>query len=268
MVFILFLASFIFGSLIGSFLNVLILRLPEGQTLRGRSMCFHCKHFLAYYDLFPLISYLILRGKCRYCREKISARYFIIELISGLLFGFVVLNSAFYAPFDLVMLVRTLIVVSLLIVIFVVDYEHFLILDSVLLFGAAFVVLANIALDFLLFGSVNLSINSFLLSGLLGGGVAFSVFYILWFGSKGRWMGFGDVKLVFFLGLIVGWPLILLLLMLAFCIGSLVSVPLLLTKTKSLKSALPFGTFLSIACLITMIYGEPIINWYLHLIGL
>jgi leader peptidase (prepilin peptidase)/N-methyltransferase len=211
--FILYVVIFIFGALIGSFLNVLILRLPKSQTLTGRSVCIHCRHSLAYYDLFPLISYLSLGGRCRYCQKSISPRYFIIELVSGLLFVFVAINSFMSGSFEIALMARALIVLSLLIVIFVIDYEHFLILDSILIFGVVFVILANIVLDFLLFGSITLSFTSFLVSGLLGGAVAFAMFYLLWFFSKGRWMGFGDVKLVFFLGLVVGWPLILLLLM-------------------------------------------------------
>lgn len=257
---------FIFGTLIGSFLNVVILRLPEGLTLSGRSHCPTCGYTLAFYDLIPVVSFIILGGRCRKCKSKISSRYFIIELVTGLSFALVAISIPSLMTLGLITLIKFLLATVFLIVIFVIDFEHFLILDKVLVFGAVFMLVFNLAFDFVSGNSI-ISLNSLFISGIIAGLLASTAFYLIWFVSSGKWMGFGDVKLVFLLGLITTGPYILVTLFLAFFLGTLVALPLLALKKKELTSAVPFGTFLSASTFITMLYGKNLLDGYLALIG-
>jgi len=257
---------FIFGSLIGSFLNVVILRLPKGEKLTGRSHCPNCGHELSPLELLPIFSFLFLKGKCSSCSVKISWRYFIIEVITGLLFA---LSWWLLKPetgLEFVILFRNLFVISALIVVFVVDLEHYLILDSVTFFSLAVVVLLNIVID-LTSNTKLLSLHGHLLGGIIGAILAALPFYLLWFVSKGRWMGFGDVKLALLLGAIFGSPVVFVNLILAVFLGTLASVFLLALKSKTLKSQIPFGTFLSLAAVVTLYWGERLLRWYLSLLG-
>ncbi len=254
---ILLIASFIFGTLIGSFLNVLILRLPKNETLMGRSHCMHCKHELSAGDLIPIFSYLSLKGKCRYCGKSISTRYFRIEIITGLLFAFAYLLFVPTSYLEILFLFKAWIASSVLLVIFMIDYEHYLILDKV-------VVPSTLILLF-----VNLLIGPHLaLTGVLAGLGLFIFFGLLYWISQGRWMGFGDVKLTFLLGQITPGFLILINVLLAFGIGAVISIGFLLFKAKNLKSELPFGTFLSLSTFITFYLGSVLLYWYINVIGL
>ncbi|HVY67837.1 MAG TPA: prepilin peptidase [Patescibacteria group bacterium] len=256
----------VFGAIVGSFLNVVILRLPLGQSLGGRSHCPHCGHILGAIDLVPLLSYLALRGRCRYCRGAVSARYFIIEAVTALLFAATFLWVSPTAAAGWLLLIKFWLADSLFLAIFVIDLEHFLILDKLLLFGAAAVFVLNIALD------ISLHLQPWAWPGASLGGLFAAIagacpFYLLWYFSAGRWMGFGDVKLALFLGLVLGWPGIVLALFLAFCLGGAVGSLLLLFTKKTMKSRLPFGTFLTAAALLTMFYGDRLLAWYLALLG-
>lgn len=257
---------FIFGALIGSFLNVVVLRLPGGEKLTGRSHCPNCGHQLAPLELVPMLSYLFLRGKCRKCRKAISPRYFIIELITGLLFAL----SAWLMPvdnwFDGLMLFRAVFIISVLIIVFVIDLEHFLIFDQVV-FPCLFFLSALNLLSDLVFGHKLTSLNSFLAGGVAAGLVLWGGFYLLWFFSRGRALGFGDVKLVLFLAMALGWPLSFVGLFVSIILGGAVSLGLLLGQKKQLKSRVPFGTFLAVGWVIALFYGHPLLVWYLALLG-
>lgn len=257
---------FIFGSLIGSFLNVVILRLPFNKSLSGRSSCPSCGYKLAYYDLVPIFSYLVLGGKCRKCRKTISPRYFFIELATGACFALAGLYLLSFPSFDYLSLIRFFVAISFFVAIFVIDLEHFIILDKLLILGSVYFVILNFAQD-VQNGSLSLGAHSYLAGGVLAGLVACAAFFCLWYFSSGKWMGFGDVKLVFLLGLILGWPEVLVMLLLAFWLGALVSLPLLALRKKQLHSALPFGTFLTLASFITMFYGKNLLEWYMKIIG-
>lgn len=258
---------FIFGTLIGSFLNVLILRLPQGQSLGGRSHCTHCGHTLSVWELVPLVSFLLLKGRCASCGAKISPRYFIIEAVTGALFAlswFLLLPNSWPA---FLVLARNLFVISALVVVFVVDLEHYIILDSVTFSSLAVVTLLNAALD--LTGRQQFFFwHNHLVQGLIGAAVAALPFFLLWFLSKGKWMGFGDVKLALLLGAIFGPALFAVNFFLAVFLGTLASIFLLLNKTKTLKSQIPFGTFLSLAAVITLYFGDRLLLWYLSSLGL
>lgn len=258
--------AFYFGASIGSFLNVVILRLPKDESLGGRSYCPKCRNQLSFLNLFPLFSYIFLKGKCGFCSERISIRYFLIEMITGTLF---LLRFFYSEPNDIVsgiLLLRDWIFISSLVVIFVVDLEHFLILDKILLgFGIPILVM-NVILD--LFSDKFFSLRaSLFFPGLIVGIVFAFIFYVLWFVSKGRWIGFGDVKLMILLGIALGWPSAFIAWILSFFIGTAFSLPLLLMKKKSLSSKLPLGCFLSISSLLALFWGNIWFKWYLAVLG-
>jgi prepilin signal peptidase PulO-like enzyme (type II secretory pathway) len=262
---IILLTAFIYGICIGSFLNVLIWRLPREETIKGRSQCPKCNHQLSWYDLVPVLSYAVQGGQCRYCRAKISPRYAIIEIITGLLFALMLWNSF---PLELnniaawLVIARVALVTVICIVVFVVDLEHYLILDRV--------VYPGIALMLTLIIIQSLVANNFgiLASGLLAAFLAFAVFWTLWFLSRGRWMGFGDVKFVGFMGLALGLPGIFVALFLSFTIGAVIGLLLIAFGGKEMGSKIPFGTFLSFATVLTMFYGTALWSMYWSLLGL
>ena len=256
---------FIFGTLIGSFLNVVVLRLPAGKQLSGRSACPSCGAGLVYYELIPVVSYIFLGGKCRHCHKKISSRYFIVELATGACFALVSYHFFSGIP-EYLNLLRWLMAVSLFIVIFIIDLEHFIILDKVLALGAGIFIILNLLTD-IQNKSGFLDFNSFLIGGLLAGSLSAGAFFLLWFFSGGKWIGFGDVKLVFLLGLILGWPQTFVMLLLAFWLGTIVALPLLFLGMRKLQSAVPFGTFLTVAAFITLFFGSRLLTWYLRVIG-
>ena len=262
--FILFLV-FYFGCIVGSFLNVVILRLPKNLSLNGRSYCFFCKHVLEPEDLVPIFSFALLLGKCRYCKKNISKRYFIIELVTGALFVFAYLMLK---PVDLVGFLTLggyFTAIATFICIFVIDLEHFLILDIVLLVGGSLFLLFLIALIVLVPGSF--SWNKLIFENILGLLLVPLPFFGIWLYSKGEWMGFGDVKFCLFLGLALGLKIALLSLFLAFIIGGVFSVFILALSNKGLKTRLPFGTFLSFAGFIALFFGQTLLGKYLALIG-
>lgn len=257
---------FVLGLIIGSFLNVVILRLPVGETLAGRSHCPNCHRILAPLDLVPLFSYLFLKGKCRGCKSKISPRYAIIELLTGAVFALGWYSISPQNLVEYIELARVLFAVSILLVVFVVDLEHYLILDKVVLPAVIVVFAFNVALDVIKHISIG-NIYSFTLGGLIGAGVFFGICFLIWLISKGKWIGFGDVKFMLFMGSVLGFPLAILGFFLSFILGAVTSIPMLILGQKSLQSKLPLGTFLSIATFITIFYGKYILDWYLGLLG-
>lgn len=257
---------FFFGAIIGSFLNVVIWRLPREESLLGRSMCPGCGHVLSAWELFPIFSFVFLKGKCRQCRKKISLRYPLIEIITGLLFAFSWLAMRPETGLGYLLLAKSLLIVSVFVAVFVIDFEHYLIFDSIIFPAAAAVLLINFIADFAGHTFV-LGGSGHVYGGLLGMVAAVLPFFLIWLVSRGKWMGFGDVKLAIFLGLALGWPLVGVNLMAAVLLGGAVSLILLASRRKTLKSQLPFGTFLSVAGVIAMFYGEQILKWYLALLG-
>lgn len=243
---------FLFGLSVGSFLNVVIYRSKIKKSIfRPQSFCPQCKHKLSWYDLIPVLSFILLRGKCRYCQKKISLQYPLVEIACGVLFVLFYLKSLTFNW----ALAFNLFFVSILIIIFVYDLKYYLILDKIILIGATLAVVASIFL-----GKPKFPVS--LLGSLIAGGF----FALIVLVSQGKWMGGGDVKLGFLIGLILGWPKVLLALGLAFMLGSIVGLILIAFKKKTLKSPVPFGTFLSTAALITILEGERILDWYLDLI--
>ena len=269
---------FIFGLLIGSFLNTVIYRLKTGESILFlRSHCPFCKHTLGFFDLIPIFSFVFLGGRCRYCKKKISWQYPLVELATGILFvlfSYQIIELSSYAAIEQLSfwsigsLVLQLFFVSILIVIFVYDLKHSIIPDKVVWLGiTVFLIFNGLAvLVQLLFVSKPGFISSFL-GGLLAAALAGGFFLILVLVSRQKWMGWGDVKLGILIGLILGWPNILVALFLAFVSGALVGGALVLAKKKTLKSQIPFGPFLSGSTIIAMLVGEKILDWYLGLLG-
>jgi len=249
---IFYLITFIFGTCIGSFLNCLIYRLNSKQSfLRGRSFCPHCKHELGFFDLIPILSFIILKGKCRYCGKKISWQYPLVEIATGFIFLSIV--TYYLSP---ITLIYYIVVSSLLIVIFVYDLKHYIIPDKIIYPAIVIVFLYRI---------FNIQTSSFYFPFLSALGAA-GFFFFIWFFSRGKWMGFGDVKLSFFMGLFLGWPNILVSLFSAFFIGAIIGIVLIVLGKKTLKSQIPFGPFLVVGTFIALFWGQNLINWYINLI--
>ena len=257
---------FAFGASIGSFLNVVIWRLPRKEQIsKGRSHCPQCHKDLQALDLIPIASFLWRRGRCAHCNKKISLRYPIIELIVGALFTavFCFLNPT--DPVSWFLLAQAFFIIAVLVVVFVIDLEHYLILDKVIWPATIIILLSNLVLDFWLGNGIYFSET---LQSVFGSIAGFLPFYLLWKISGGRWIGLGDAKFGSFLGAAFGLPLIFVNFFLAFFLGTIVAIPLLILGKKQLGSKLPLGTFLAVAGLITLIYGQQIWGWYLGLIGL
>jgi leader peptidase (prepilin peptidase)/N-methyltransferase len=248
---------FIFGLVIGSFLNCAIYRIyKEESFVSGHSYCPHCKHDLGARDLVPLFSFAFLKGRCRYCKAPISWQYPLVELATGLLFVF---SYLVFSP-DYLATIFWWIIFSLFIVIFVFDYKYCLIPDEA---TYSAIVLSSLWIAFSYFsGAVSeMQVLSSFLAAL--GSALF--FFLLWFFSKGRAMGFGDVKLAFLLGLLMGFPKAIVGIFLSFLLGAIIGLILIGMRKKGMKSEIPFGPFLIAGTLIAVFYGEQIINWYLSL---
>lgn len=239
---------FLFGLIVGSFLNCIIYRLEVGKSfLGGHSFCPYCKHELVWHDLIPVFSFLILKGKCRYCQKPISIQYPLIELTTAILF-ILVFNSQ-----NLLNTGYLLLTTSFLIIIFVYDLKHYIIPDKV--------IFPAILTSFLFLFTT----NSLLLNTILSAFGASFFFLLIYLISQGQWMGFGDVKLSFLMGLHLGFPNILVALFSAFFTGAIIGLILIAQSKKTLKSMVPFGPFLVFGTFLAMFYGELIINWYCNL---
>jgi prepilin signal peptidase PulO-like enzyme (type II secretory pathway) len=238
--------ALILGAAMGSFLNAVSIRLTGGeQFVRGPSRCPHCHHALGPIDLVPLLSFIVLRGRCRFCHQRIAAHYPLVELaVAGLFaFTFAYAGATAYGAFLAVEL-------SLLTLLFLTDLRAHVLPDEVSLPAIALAVLGVLWF--------RQSISGALLGALVGGGF----FLLQYLVSKGKWIGGGDIRLGFLLGLLLGWPLTLLALLLAYFAGGMVSAVLLLLRRASMGSQLPFGTFLTVATAVSLFFGRTILQRY------
>ncbi len=259
---------FLFGAAIGSFLNVVILRLHSSKTLGGRSECPNCHHTLAAIDLIPILSYILLVGRCRYCGHKLSSQYPVVEFLTAACFTFVFLvNGQILIQslniLNLTSFVFNLFVVSVLIVITVYDLKWGLIPDKIVI--PASIVAFIFQLVFNLFIIFNYQL--LILNLAVAFGIALFFFLIIWL-TRGRGMGGGDFKLSIFIGLSLGWPLALVATFLGFLTGALGAVMLILLGKKSFKQTVPFGPFLALGSLLAIVYGKWILELYLKSMGL
>lgn len=237
---------FILGTFVGSFLNAYLYRMyAQKSVLFGRSFCVKCNHKLSWNDLIPIFSFILLQGKCRYCSRVISIQYPIIEFVTGCLFVF----SAFIAPSTL-SLIFYWIISSLLVFIFVYDFRHSIIPDVIVYSAIAISILHRL-------------FNGDLVLALISG-ILFSLFFLLIFLiSKGKWMGFGDVKLALLMGIVLSFPSILVAFFMSFFVGGIVGAVLIIKKKKGMRSEIPFAPFLVLGTFIALFFGELIIDWYM-----
>jgi prepilin signal peptidase PulO-like enzyme (type II secretory pathway) len=230
--------AFIFGLIYGSFLNVLLWRLPEGRSIGGRSYCRSCQHILAWYDLIPVFSFIFLKGQCRYCQASIHKRYPVVELATGITLG---LFFAFRQPIFITETIISVGAILALVSLFFFDL-FYLILPDIIIWPA---VVIYAVYDFI---SPQHGLE-FFATALLSAGF----FAILYGVSSGKKLGFGDVKLALLIGLILGYPFGFMAIVGGVWLGGLVAIGLLVLKKVGLKDALPLGSFLAlttIACLI------------------
>lgn len=257
------LSLFIFGLLVGSFLNVVLFRFGTGEgVVSGRSRCNACKETIAWYDNIPLVSFVALRGKCRKCGAGISWQYPAVELATALLFAFA--GKEFYVPGSVDAALQTTFALGLigaLLVIFVYDLSHMEIPVSALGFGILWTVFSLFSLWYLALPR-EAFLDSRLFSGLVGGAIAFLLFYALVFFSKETWMGEGDAWLALLLGLVVGWQLLLPALTLAFGSGAIVGIALVAMRKKGMQSRIPFGPFLAASVLFMLFFGRMVEGKY------
>ncbi|MBI2850726.1 MAG: prepilin peptidase [Chloroflexi bacterium] len=244
------------GLFVGSFLNVCIDRLPRGQSIISPpSHCPVCNRKLGVLDLIPVLSYLWLRGRCRSCRAPIPFRLPLVEGVTAFLFALL------YSKLGLGLeLAAFFVYVSFLVVIFVIDLEHQLVLDKISYPG----MIVAFILSFFRPGIRTFSVfwpGLGIESALLGGALGLVVLALIVIVSRGG-MGWGDVKMAALVGLMTGFPLVIVALLLSWIGGGLVAAVLLTLRLKGRKDLLPFGTFLAVSALVTLLWGQSIWQWY------
>ncbi len=238
---------FIFGLIIGSFLNVCIYRLPRGESITfPPSQCIKCGHRIAVRDLIPLFSYFRLKGKCRHCGQGISPLYPLVEVLTGLLF------AAMYLHYGLNLLfVKYLFLSAVLIVLFFIDLKHYLIPNKIIIFALIGGALLNI-----------LTRNPTMVSALSGLFLGAAFLLLPAVVSRGG-MGGGDIKLAAVVGFYLGWPYGLLAVFLGCLVAGLAGLVLILARIKSRKDAIPLGPFIAIGVFITIFRGNELLSCYI-----
>lgn len=249
---------FIVGIIFGSFFNVCIYRIPAKQSVSNPpSHCPKCEKRLKPSDLVPIFSYLLSGRKCKYCKEKISSRYAMVEFLTGVIFLLV------YNKYLLNMeTVYYLVLVSLLIIITFIDFDHYIIPDGLLIIGSVFAIIFNLIFNVI-------TIKESLLGALICGGGVLVLIYIIEFIIKKEVMGGGDIKLFAMIGLFLGVKNSLLSALISVYVGAsfgIMSIIYSKINKKEFNSMIPYGPFISIATFIVMLYGDKIINWYMKFI--
>ena len=255
---LLFFIVFIFGAAIGSFISAAVYRMCIGvSVLFGRSACVICETKLKFYELVPIFSFLGLGGKCKTCKARLAWEYLLTELATGLFFVFIF----FYRYFQFwdpnvfgLLVIRDWILIGGFIFIFIYDLKYQIIPDRV-----------SIPLIFIIFG-INLYLGFGLIDLLFAGVVGGWWFALQYIFSKGRWVGDGDIRIGVLLGVALSFPNILFALFLAYILGALVSIPLVLGKKKSMRGEIAFGAFLTVSGFVALYWGEIIISWYKNLL--
>ncbi len=246
--------SIIFGAMIGSFLNVCIHRLPKEESIvRPGSHCPKCKTPIQYYDNIPLLSYLLLGGKCRHCKAPISIQYPMVEAITALSSFFLFItfgvSLSFFYYFSFV---------AALIAITVIDLYHQIIPDVISLPGIGIGLLGSLIIPRITFFESLIGVIS-------GGGSLFLVATVYQWLFKREGMGGGDVKLLAMIGAFLGWKAVILTIFLSSFIGSIIGITVMLIKGKDFKYAIPFGPFLALGAVISLFWGENLISLYLYI---
>lgn len=250
---------FLLGLSVGSFINVVVFRLHlKSSIIKGRSKCPSCNHQLAVKDLVPVVSFLLLRGRCRYCGNLISWQYPLVELVVAILFvwigfyHFKFLGS--FSEINLFILARDFLAISVLITLFVYDFRFMEIPDEISLPAIITCFLLGI------FGGLNW--HMMLISAFIG----FGFFLLQYVISAGRWIGGGDLRLGFLMGVLLNWPSLIFAIFLAYIIGAIFALWLLINYKIDRKTQLPFGIFLTPATIFSIFFGQRIVEYYLNLL--
>ena len=248
--------TLIFGLCIGSFLNVCIYRIPASKSIsHPRSSCTSCNELIPFYDNIPVLSYLLLRGKCRFCREPISLRYPVIELLTGL---FALITFLKYG-LSLEALVYFVFIAALLVITFI-DIDHQIIPDIISLPGIPIFFLAS-------FGLSQINWLDSLIGILVGGGSLFTVAWIYNLITQKEGMGGGDIKLLAMIGGVIGWKGVLFTIFVASAVGTLAGMLVMLKSRKGMRLKIPFGPFLAIGGIAYIFFGPQLIEWYFKLLS-
>ena len=244
------------GLAVGSFLNVCIDRLPQNKSIAyPPSHCEACQHKLSAKDLIPVFSYLRLRGRCRYCQVSIPKKLLWVELAAAVIFALLYWHYGLSAQLGVMAFYA-----CLFIIIFVIDLEHSLILNKVV-YPTMVVALLLSLYPWPWFSE---SIGMRVAYAALGGAIGFVVFLLIALVSRGG-MGWGDVKLAALIGLATGFPLVFVAIIMAAILGGIVAVVLLVTRRRGRREMIPFGPFLAVAAMVTLLWGSNILSWYLGL---
>jgi leader peptidase (prepilin peptidase)/N-methyltransferase len=260
---ILYIFIFIFGALIGSFLNVCIYRLPQGLSIVApSSRCPSCGTPIKFYDNIPILSYMVLKGKCRSCKSKVSIRYPVTEFLNAVLY--VVVLNRFGAGSPAVLLIY-FIFISALIVIFFIDLDHQIIPDSITLPGIPLaVVLGSLILPDPFSRNELLGIKSSVIGFLAGGG---SFYLIAVMGKailKKEAMGGGDIKMMAMVGGLLGWKGVILTTFMGSFLGSVIGVSLIILKGREWGARIPFGPYLTAGAIISLFWGQEVVHMWLR----
>jgi prepilin signal peptidase PulO-like enzyme (type II secretory pathway) len=244
---------FLLGLMLGSYLNSWVWRKHENiWKINGRSMCPNCRRQLTWYENIPALSYLFLKGKCRTCKYPIPKHFIFVELGTALIFVLVAWHSVNNPLFVPAHFFRNIFFAVLLVVIFIYDYLYQEILPEVVWLGA------SIGLFF------NLYLHHNLISMFAGALAAGGFFWLQFVVSKGRWIGGGDVRMGVMMGVWLGWPMVLVALILSYVSGAIIGLTLIVCRKKELTSAIPFGTFLAMGTFAVLLWGSGMINWYMN----
>jgi leader peptidase (prepilin peptidase)/N-methyltransferase len=242
-----------FGGVIGSFLNVCIYRLPlRKSVVWPASACPHCARELAWFENIPVLSFLVLRGRCRTCAQSIGWRYPLVEALTAVMFA-----AAWWYYGPGVLLVSRLVFGCALIVLFAIDLEHHILPNVITVPG--------IVVGFLFSLSTEPGWQASLIGAVFGGGILFLIAEAYYRIRHEEGLGMGDVKMLAMIGAFLGWKLTLVALLLASLSGSAIGVLLIVTGRGDMKYALPFGTFLAIGAAVAGAAGPSLINWYFAL---
>jgi leader peptidase (prepilin peptidase)/N-methyltransferase len=246
--------SIVFGAMIGSFLNVCIHRLPKGESIVSPgSHCPQCNAPIRFYDNIPLLSYVLLGGRCRRCKTPISIQYPAVETITALSSFYLFVTFGVSLSF-----VYYFLFVAALIVMTVIDLYYQIIPDVISYPGIVVGLLGAAVIPRITFFESFIGI-------ILGGGSLFLVAMVYQWLFKREGMGGGDVKLLAMIGAFLGWKAVILTILLSSFIGSIIGVVVMLIKGKDFKYAIPFGPFLSVGAVISLLWGERLISWYLYI---
>jgi leader peptidase (prepilin peptidase) / N-methyltransferase len=243
----------VFGLVIGSFLNVCICRLPASQSIASpRSRCPQCSHLIRAHDNIPVLSYVFLRGRCRDCGTRISARYPLVEILSG---AFAAMTIARFG-FGWTALILYSLIAAFLVITFI-DIDHRIIPDVITLPGIPIGLAAS-------FGPGIISPLESLIGILAGGGSLFLVAWTYQAIAKREGMGGGDIKLLAMIGAFIGWKGVLFTIFVASLTGTLAGMALILRRREGMKLAVPFGPFLAVGAIAYLFIGAEVMTWYLR----